>query len=64
LDFRRDEEDLGISGFGGDDFAILPRKQGEVPAFVIGSEFFGHGFGGGLATLDSGDRLRVCLGFA
>ena len=31
---------------------------------MFGTKFFGHGSGGGLATLDSGDRLRVCLGFA
>jgi hypothetical protein len=45
-----EEEEVEISGFGGDDFAVFPREQGEVPAFMFGTEFFGHGSGGGLAT--------------
>ena len=40
----------GASWFGGDDFAVFPGEQGQVPAFVFGADFLGHGFGGGLAT--------------
>ena len=41
---------VGCSGFGGDDFAVFPGEQGQVPAFVFGAEFLGHGFGGGMAA--------------
>ena len=52
------------SQLGGDDLAVFPREQGEVPALVFGAEFLGHGLGGGLAALDGGYRLRCGLGFA
>ena len=55
------ENEEKISRFGGDDFAVFPRKQGEIPAFVFGAEFFGHGFGGGLAT---GKKCGLLFGWA
>lgn len=42
-----------LSRFGGDDLAVFPRDQEQVPAFVLGAEFLGHGCGGGLAAEDS-----------
>ncbi len=50
---------LLVSWFGGDDFAVFPREQGEVPAFVFGAELLGHGFGGGLAA---GDECGLLIG--
>ena len=37
---------------GGDDLAIFPGEEGEVPAFVISYEFLCHGFGCEFAALD------------
>lgn len=45
------------SWLGGDDFTVFPSEQGEVPAFVLGTEILGHGLGGGSATEDGRMRL-------